>query len=356
MQHGSDGVWAVARSATSKAPDSSIPFPQWRQCLITGRWVAIAPGRAARPHDFHPVQTAHGRENCPFCAGHEHETPAEVLTRRDPATSPDMPGWRVRVVSNKYPAVDGRLPLEQFGTGPFAGLTGFGVHEVIIESPEHVAATAQISAAQFAEVLWVYRQRLIDLRQDRRLKYGLIFKNLGEPAGASLEHLHSQLVALPMVPDLVEQELAGSLAYHRTHGRCAFCDMISAELAHGERVVMATDDFIGLCPYASRFPWEVWLLPRRHCSRFESLTDADLPRLAATMHELLARLERVLPLPAYNYYLHTTPFDSSDLEYYHWHVEVTPRVTNVAGFEWGTGFAVNIVAPEQAAEQLKLAK
>jgi len=256
-------------------------------------------------------------------------------------------------VPNKYPAVLSSLNGELHEDGLFTSQSGVGVHEVFIESPEHVTTSSQLSAKQFADVLWLYRQRLMDVRCDKRLRYGLIFKNLGELSGASLEHLHSQLLATPILPATVAEELASAESYHQRRGRCLFCDVLAAELGTGERIVSETDEWVAFCPYASRFPWETWLLPRQHASDFTQLSDTQLSSLGAFLQNTLARIESSLPFVSYNYWLHTSPFDTLALEHYHWHMEILPRVTNVAGFEWGAGFAINTLSPEDAAAMLR---
>ena len=338
----------------SPTPGGESAEPEWRQCPITHRWVTIAPSRALRPHDFrhasHDSQAvADEIASCPFCAGHEHETPAEVAVIYGPSN------WQVRTVRNKYPAVNDQLSLTPWQRGMSSGLTGFGLHDVIVESPRHIQRTGDLSDSEFASVLEMYRRRLLDLRQDERLKYGLLFKNVGPEAGASLEHLHSQLVGLPMIPAAVQEELTGSEQYYSAHGRCVYCDLIATEETLGERLVKATNDFVAFCPAASRFGWETWVLPRRHADTFELSDASQVPQLAAFLHDVLARVEATLPRCTYNYYIHSAPFATQDLRYYHWHIEITPRVYGAAGFEWGTGFAINPTSPEQAAESLRRA-
>lgn len=339
--------------SSSGGPNDALAESQWRRCPFTGRWVAVAQARAGRPMDF--ARTAVKREAafCPFCSGLEEFTPAEVLARRDPSTPANSPGWRVRALPNKYPAV---LP-QAAGTIEdhplFASQPGIGVHEVFVESPEHLTSSSQLSAEQFADVLWIYRQRLGDVRRDTRLRYGLVFKNVGALSGASLEHLHSQMLATPMLPTTVIEELASCESYYQRQQRCLFCDVLAAELAVGERIVAATDEWVAFCPYASRFSWETWILPRQHQSDFTRLTDGQLGSLGSFLRQILARVEATLPLISYNYLLHTSPFDTLALEHYHWHLEILPRVTSVAGFEWGAGFAINTLSPEKAAEMLR---
>jgi UDPglucose--hexose-1-phosphate uridylyltransferase len=336
-----------------------------RRDPIVGRLVIIAPERSARPQEF--VDTPHVARSasCPFCVGSEVETPHEIAALRDSGTSADEPGWRVRVVPNKYPAL-GPLPseVEQRARSTIDdGLLttdnrAVGVHEVIIESSEHLLATGSLRVAQLTDVLKVYRDRLRVHRADPRLRYVQIFKNVGEAAGASIEHLHSQLMGLEFVPAAIKDELAGCRDHQARTGRCVFCELVEQELAAGARVVAESDDVVALCPYASRFPYEVWLVPRRHAARFEDSDDRLLAAAAECLLGVVRGIEKLFgtigrSAVGYNYLLHSAPFDSSEPCYYHWHIEVLPRAVKQAGFEWGTGVHINPVAPEEAAATLR---
>jgi UDPglucose--hexose-1-phosphate uridylyltransferase len=202
----------------------------------------------------------------------------------------------------------------------------------------------------------VYRQRLVDLQRDPRLVYGMLFKNVGPGAGASLEHAHSQLIATPVVPISVSEEMSGSGKYFDERGRCIFCDIIRQELDDGRRMVLESAQFAAFCPFASRFPYETWVVPKEHGSHYEQLSRSTAEELAVVMRQVLGRLESALDRPAYNYIIHTAPFDTQQLRHYHWHIEIMPRLTNVAGFEWGTGFYINPVPPEEAAAFLRTAE
>jgi UDPglucose--hexose-1-phosphate uridylyltransferase len=208
---------------------------------------------------------------------------------------------------------------------------------------------------QLQEVFWAYRQRLVELKRDPRLKFAIIFKNLGAAAGASLEHAHSQLIVTPMVPHNAREELLGAEASHRRTGQCVYCAMIRQELAAGVRIVADLPGFVAFCPFASRVPLETWILPKEHASHYEEIEGSDLRKLAAALKQTLARIESVLDQPAYNYLIHTAPFDTRGLAHYHWHIEVIPSLTKMAGFEWGSGFYINPVTPEEAAARLRQA-
>jgi len=212
---------------------------------------------------------------------------------------------------------------------------------------------SELSAELVQDVVWAYRDRLLDLKHDKRMVYGLIFKNVGEDAGASLEHSHSQMICTPVVPKRVQEEMERCEAFHRLRGRCLLCDIIEETLADGARVIAQTDEFAVIAPYASRFPFEMWVLPRTHASHFEETPPDTLSSLGAVLGDALCRLDAALDFPPYNYLLHTGPFTTGPVDHYHWHLEVIPRVTRVAGFEWGTGFYINPVVPEDAAQCLR---
>jgi UDPglucose--hexose-1-phosphate uridylyltransferase len=325
-------------------------MPDLRKDPIVGRWVIIAKNRAKRPHelvDGMPVRAA--GSFCPFCEGSESHTPHEIAAYRQPGTHRDRPGWRVRVVPNKFPALEIEGDLGKRGQGMYDMMRGVGAHEVIIESPKHLTSATDLSVESLREVLWIYRDRLLDLQKDKRLVHGMVFKNVGAAAGASLEHTHSQLIVTPIVPINVAEEIAGSQAYYGYRGRCVYCDMIEQELAFEKRIVVDSPGFVAFCPFAARFPFETWILPAHHASHYETLSRGSAEELARVIKRVLAKIEGALDRPAYNYIIHTAPFDTPALGHYHWHIEIIPRVTKTAGFEWGTGFYINPVPPEEAA-------
>ena len=235
-------------------------------------------------------------------------------------------------------------------------MNGIGAHEVIIETPNHQSTLASLPDKSIEEVLWAYRDRVLDLKNDKRFRYILLFKNHGEAAGASLEHTHSQLIALPIVPKRVREEVDSAHRYYDVKERCIFCDVIRQEMETGTRVILGNDQFIALAPYAPRFPFEAWILPRQHSSSFENQPSSVYASLAKLFREFLARLDSVLSCPAYNYVIHTSPIGEEINDHYHWHVEMMPKLTRVAGFEWGTGFYINPTPPEEAARFLREAQ
>jgi UDPglucose--hexose-1-phosphate uridylyltransferase len=330
----------------------SLPMPELRKDPIVGRWVIIATDRAKRPVIPKGEPTAPSTGLCPFCEGQEDKTPHEILAYRDRNTRPNERGWRVRVVPNKFPALQVEGGLNKRGDGIYDKMNGIGAHEVIIECPFHEMTMANLSEENIREVLWVYRDRLVDLKKDPRLVYGMLFKNVGSAAGASLDHTHSQLIVTPIVPISVWEEMTGSLEFFNYRGRCIFCDMAQQELSAEKRVVLDTPNFVSFAPYASRFPFETWIVPKNHNSHFENIQKTEVDELGTVLKTILLKLEQALDKPAYNFIIHTSPFDTQSLPHYHWHIEVIPRLTRVAGFEWGTGFYINPVPPEQAAAYL----
>ena len=328
-------------------------MPELRKDPIVGRWVIIATERAKRPlASKHEVASQSGGF-CPFCEGNEEKTPHEIIAYRERNTRPNERGWRVRVVPNKFPALQVEGSLNKRGEGIYDKMNGIGAHEVIIECPFHEVTLANLAEDNIREVLWVYRDRLVDLKKDPRLVYGMLFKNVGALAGASLEHTHSQLIVTPIVPISVWEEMTGALEFFNYRGRCIFCDMVQQELTSEKRVVLDTPNFVSIAPYASRFPFETWILPKNHNSHYENIQKTEVDELGTVLKTILLKLEAALDKPAYNYIIHTSPFNSQALPHYHWHIEVIPRLTRVAGFEWGTGFYINSVPPEQAAAYLR---
>jgi UDPglucose--hexose-1-phosphate uridylyltransferase len=331
----------------------SVRMPQLRKDPIVGRWVIVATERAKRP--VAPKEDAAGPSGsfCPFCEGQEDKTPPEILAYRGTDASANGPGWRVRVVPNKFPALQVEGALDKRAEGMYDKMNGIGAHEVIIECPFHEISMANFTEQNIREVLWVYRDRLVDLKKDSRLVYGMLFKNVGALAGASVEHSHSQLIVTPIVPISVWEEMTGAMEYFNYRGRCIYCDMIHQELGAEQRIVLDRPNFVCLAPYASRFPFELWIVPKQHHSHFENIQNNEVEELGAVLKTVLGKVEAALDKPAYNYIIHTSPFDTHALPHYHWHIEIIPRLTRVAGFEWGTGFYINSVPPEQAAAFLR---
>jgi UDPglucose--hexose-1-phosphate uridylyltransferase len=324
-----------------------------RKDPIIGRWVIISTERGKRPTDFQPIKKKSDIKFCPFCPGNEDKTPPEITSVRDDHSLPNTTGWKIRVVPNKYPALRIEGNLDRRGMGIYDMMEGIGAHEIIIETPEHDKDLVDLELAHIKEVFLMYKSRIQDLKNDRRLKYVMAFKNHGFEAGASLEHSHSQLIATPVVPKRVQEEIDGSLKYFHFKERCIFCDMVYQEIKENERLVINDEYFVAIEPFASRFPFETWIIPKQHFCRFEDTPDDLFLNLSSVMKDVLSRINQAVNFPPYNFLIHTTPLHLDELEYYHWHIEIIPKLTHIAGFEWGTGFYINPTAPEDAASYLR---
>jgi len=327
-------------------------MPQLRKDPVIGRWIIISKERGKRPTDF-PVEKFGGTGGfCPLCPGNESFTPKEVLTI--PGNSGDSHSdWQVRVVPNKYPALVIEGDLAKEGIGLYDQMNGIGAHEVIIETPNHDIKFADILPEDMAKVFRAYKERILDLENDSRFKYVMVFKNHGRAAGASLEHSHSQLIALPILPRMIVSELSGAKSHYNYKERCVFCDIIRQEIKSKDRVVCQNDSFITITPFAPRTPFEMWVLPKKHSSQYTSMNEDELLELAKIFGESLQRLGKCIENVPYNFVLHTEPLHLKGLEYYHWHFEIVPKLTSIAGFEWGTEFYINPLPPEEAATYLR---
>jgi UDPglucose--hexose-1-phosphate uridylyltransferase len=335
-----------------------------RKDLVSGRWVIIATERAKRPDDYRPAAGTPGAGEppgfCPFCEGSETKTPPEIFSLRDEGTAPDSPGWRVRVVPNKFPALVPGLPPPRFTKGTLQWMEGTGVHEVVIENPDHRLDLGDLPVPRVKDVFWVIGERIRAIETDLHYQYIQVFKNKGKEAGASLTHPHCQIVATPIVPKRVKEEIYGAGRLLRTLKECGFCRIIRDEVAANVRVVLRNAHFVVLAPFASRFPFEMAVYPLRHAAHFAGFGEEELTALAETVKEALSRLKRTVSDPPFNMVLHIAPNPSLAKDTwpdigrsYHWHLEIIPVLTKVAGFEWGTGFYINPVPPETAAEFLR---
>jgi len=329
-------------------------MPELRKDPIVGRWVVVNVEHPTLPKDFHLKPfTWKGEEKCPFCRGHEKLTPPEIEAISEVNRAANTEGWKTRVVPNKFPALRIEGNLDKEGMGLYDMSNGIGAHEVIIDSPYHFKGLSELEDKEVEYVLCSYRSRSLDLRKDKRFKYILIFKNVGAQAGASLEHGHSQLIALPMVPKNVKEEVKGSRHYYEFRGRCIFCDMMEYEAEVEKRVVCETDDFFAFCPLSSRFSFEVWIIPKKHLIDFGVITDKEISSLAKVLKDVIGRLRNVLGEHPYNYIIHTSPINTDVHSGYHWHIEIMPKLHRMAGFEWGSGFYIVFTPPEIAAKYLR---
>jgi UDPglucose--hexose-1-phosphate uridylyltransferase len=335
-----------------------------RKDLVSGRWVIIATERSKRPDDFRPPgQVAPVPEAvgfCPFCAGNEGKTPPEVFALRAAGTAPDSPGWTVRVVPNKFPALTPGPPPPRATEGLYQRMEGRGVHEVVIENPDHALELGDLPVPHVRAVLGVFQQRIRAIERDLHYQYVQIFKNKGKEAGASLSHPHSQIVATPIIPKRVKEEIYGADRLFRTFKECGFCRILRDEEAAGTRLVARNSHFTAFAPYASRFPFEMAVFPQRHSAFFTDVREDELTSLAGILKQVLTRLKETVGDPPFNMVLHQAPNPSLSLKGWpdihlksHWHLEIIPILTKVAGFEWGTGFYINPVPPETGARFLR---
>jgi len=327
---------------------------QLRRDPIVGRWIITEDEKPWSPDDF--KVTPRAREeitHCPFCAGNESMTPPEIASVRQDKSAPNTRGWQVRVVPNKFPALQIEGSLDKRGVGLYDKTNGIGAHEVIIETPDHSKDLPDLSVEQVRTVLGIYATRSFDLQKDKRFKYMMLFRNYGTEAGATLDHNHAQLIALPLIPKNVLEELEGAAAYYERRERCIFCDILSQEEEDKERILEENDSFIAFCPYVSRFPFEIWIMPKEHKLSFCRSTAKELDALAGLLKNTLRRMQRTLKDPAYNFIIHTGPNDGQEHPGYHWHIEIMPRISRIAGLEWGTGLYVVPTPPEVAARYLK---
>ena len=326
-------------------------MPEVRRDLISGRRIILAPERHTRPQEYGVSDGTDDHLRCPFCAGSEELTPAPVCWYPPSRPEDYRQTWRVRVIENKYPAL--LAPTEESSLPSWSNASPEGIHEVFVESREHVESFGQLSDDDATWTWLAYRDRILNLHQQEGWSYAQIFKNARKASGASIAHSHSQLLATRFIPSLVETELAAASEHHQREATCLFCTMIEAERTSTTRVIVETDGVIALCPAASRFPYEVWLLPTDHLPRFEVSPTTLLERISKTLKRLILALDTKLDRPPYNYFLHTTPFGTSFEDTYHWHLELFPRVITPGGYEWATDCYVNTVLPEQAAHELR---
>jgi len=337
-----------------------------RKDPIIGRWVVIATERKFRPSEFSSPGEVQKESFCPFCPGNENKTPAEIYARRPVSPAPNSTGWEIRVVPNKFPALRIEGELNKKGVGMFDMMNGIGAHEVIIETPRHrkdndeIVDVKDYPLATMVNIIETYQIRTVDLKKDPRFRYILVFKNFGKEAGASLSHPHSQLIATPVVPKRVKEELMGAKLYYEFKERCAWCDIINQEIDSDKRIVEQNDAFVAIAPFASRFPFELTIMPFRHSPDFDQITAKERELLADLMLTVLKKMSKSLNNPSYNYMLHTAPCRYQRPGYwqtiekdYHWHMEIIPRLVKQGGFEWGTGFYINPTPPEEVTEFMK---
>lgn len=328
-------------------------MPELRRNPVTGEWVIIAPERASRPDIYRKerVQEKPDITGCPFCPGREKMTPPEVLAYGEAVRQADERGWLLRVVPNKYPALE-PLPETTGTSGMLASRPAVGFHEVIVHSPDHWKGLGEMHSEEVHQVLRAYRERILYLRQWKEVKHIQVIVNYGREAGASIEHAHSQLFALPLIPPALERELNHSRSFHRRKGQCIFCALLEREM-DGKRLLCSNQDYTAILAFAPRFPFETWILPRRHSPRFEEIPIGELSSLAEIVSRSLKSFFSALNDPPYNLYLHTSPCQVRADEYFHWHMEILPRLSTWGGLELGSGTIICTMPPEEAALLLK---
>lgn len=328
-------------------------MPELRQDLVTNKWVIIATERARRPHSFSESKRiiSKKRKICPFCYGNEYMTPPEVLAFRD-SGKPNSSGWKVRVVPNKFPALVRKGKPELIKNGIYSTMNGVGAHEVIIHSPNHDLLLPLMNEKEIELVLKAYLIRYKELSKDSNIKFIQIIINHGKEAGASLDHPHSQLFGLPIVPNFVLDELEGSKKYFNKYKRCVFCEIIKKELQDGKRIIEETDKFVAFEPFASKLPFETLIIPKKHMESFSYMNENDFEDCSKILRKTMKKIYDGLNDPPLNYWLHSSPLNNN-YNYYHWHFEVIPKLTTTGGFELGTGIIINTALPEECAKYLK---
>jgi UDPglucose--hexose-1-phosphate uridylyltransferase len=321
---------------------------------ITGRTVVVDVGPFTRRDDFElgPVRLEDPPAACPLCEGREAVAGPEILAWREGGPA-NVPGWSVRVVPNRHPMLRVEAGPDVRSLGLFESRDGLGAHEVIIETPIHDQPLHTLAVDRLWRVLWAWRTRIQDLKRDSRLVSAVVFKNHGKAAGARLDHAHSQLTAFPFMPPALAEKLRGSARHMTKTGRCVYCDLIADEVKDGRRVISEHETILAIAPFASRVPFETWLMPRTHSPRFEDASDATLEGLAAAIKSVMAGIDWALERPACNLVLHTAPLSGEADAAFHWHLEILPRVTRLSGLDWGSGVHRNPVAPEEAVRALR---
>jgi UDPglucose--hexose-1-phosphate uridylyltransferase len=327
-------------------------MPEFRQNKATKEWVIVAGERAKRPSDFAEKEPRKGPsiehdDDCPFCMGNEHMTPEPVMVY------PEQGDWQVRVVPNKFAALQPDLATTRSRVGDFLTAKGFGIAEVVIESPQHNKTLATMSMREVAQVLKAYRARQIEISNNENINLVTIFRNHGARAGTSLEHPHSQIIATPIVPPHVRYPIEQAVAHYDKYGSCVYCDMLREELYQKERIIHEVDNFAAFCPFAARTPFETRIYPKRHQASYMMISDEEIEELAWLLRNVLAKIHKCLDNPDYNYVLRSSPIGDENTRHLHWYMLIIPKVSTAAGFEIGTGIYINVLPPETSAKHLR---
>jgi UDPglucose--hexose-1-phosphate uridylyltransferase len=331
-------------------------MPELRKDPVTGQWVIVRTERPHRPEDFRPQTPARAPGPCVLCEGHEAETPPELLAYRETdSPQPNAPGWRVRVVANRFPTLRVEGDLERRGAGLYDLMNGVGAHELVVESPRHDDTLAALPEAAVEDVVHAFQERMLDLRRDTRFRSLVVFKQARHGRGTRHDHPHSQLLATPTVPADLGSELLHARGYHDYRERCLFCDILQQESDERRRVVVESDLMVAMVPFAARTPFEVWILPRRHAAGYEYVTPAERRDFARMLKAVLQRTAALLAGAPVGFVLHSAPFGDGEVPFFHWHLEITPAVAAPEFLPDGSGFPVNPLPPEDAAQFLRAA-
>jgi len=331
-----------------------------RKDILLGRWVAVL-SESLTPSEYDLSRDAEQDvKNCILCPGREAETPGEIMSIRDPGTSPNTPGWWVKAIPSLDPVFKTDEDLGRKGLGLYDKMNGVGANEILVESPEHTKRPEDIGPEQMAKVILLYKNRLIDLQQDSRLRYILIYKNSGKDAGEIFSHPTSFLIATPVIPKKVKDELDSAKQYYSYKERCIFCDIIREELRIGDRIILETKRFVAFCPYAAKFPFESWIIPKKHSCAFHEIGSEEIEDMGFILTSMLKKLRTIFHEPPFNYFIHTAPNMIPRRNHwhtlgedFHWHIEIIPRLRRISGFEWGSGFYILQTSPENAAKYLR---
>jgi UDPglucose--hexose-1-phosphate uridylyltransferase len=325
-----------------------------RKDILTGRWVEVASEPKAPPdYDLLPCNIQE-ESSCVLCPGHENEATREIAAIRTSA------GWQVRAIPSFSPMFQIEGDLGRRGVGIYDRMNSIGANEILIESPDHKVRPEDMGLEQMIRVITLYRDRIADLERDSRLRYILIYKDSGREAGEIFSHPVSFLMATPVIPKMVKDELDSAKQYFSYKERCIFCDIITEELRLGERIILETKYFVAFCPYAAQFPFESWIIPKRHSCAFHEITYDEIEDMGLILMTVLKKLRKIFVDPPFNYFIHTAPnmvprrnHWHSLGEDFHWHLEIMPRLIRTSGFEWGSGFYILPTSPENAAKYLR---
>ncbi|MCL5023007.1 MAG: galactose-1-phosphate uridylyltransferase [Nitrospirae bacterium] len=317
------------------------------------RWVAVTSESKSPGEYCLPEERSEGTA-CVLCPGRERETPPEIAAIREGGR------WWTRVIPNFRPVLHVEGDLGRRGLGMYDRMNSVGANEIIIDSPEHDKQPEDIGIEQVRRIVRLYRDRVADLEKDSRLRYILIFKNSGKGAGAIYSHPHSEVMATPVIPKLIKEELDGAKQYYAYKERCIFCDIMREESRNGERVVFETRDFFSFSPFAPKFPFETWILPKSHSCAFQQTGESEMEDLSLMFCTVLKKMRAILGDSPYNYFFHTAPNRIPRRDHwhtlgddFHWHIEIVPRLLMTSGFEQGSDFYVLTTSPEDAAKYLR---